>query len=263
MEKRTIIAFVLSFLVLIVWTHFTPKPVPVEKKETVKTEELEAISDFRKAADIGPFGKASLTADPARRVIPKVDEKEILVDTPLYTAVFSNIGPTIKSFKLKNYRQSLDPESPLIELVSFRNEAETYDEKEISDADFLLVNFRTPSSVQGENMTYQVDQEAVRLWPGSSPETLVFRAVSNDGLLMSQTFRFYPDQYKIDLDMNVENQSEIPAKGVFTAEIKALSSTEKKGYYSYVGLVLLMNGELQEMEIEEVSEKVESKGRIA
>jgi YidC/Oxa1 family membrane protein insertase len=263
MEKRTIIAFVLSFLVLIVWTQFfTPEPVPVEKEETVKTEELDAISDFRKTTDSRPPGEAHLTEDSARSVVPKVDEKEIRVDTPLYTAVFSNIGPTIKSFKLKNYRQSLNPESPLIELVSFRKEAETYDEKEISDADFFLLNFRTPSSVQGENMAYQVDQEAVRLGPGSSPETLVFRAVSNDGLLISQTFRFYPDQYKIDLDMNVENQSEIPAKGVFTAEIKALSSKEKKGYYSYVGLVLLMDGELQEMEIEEVSEKEESKGRI-
>ena len=49
MEKRTIIAFVLSFLVLIVWTElFTPKPGPNEKKGTVKTEEPEAISDSKK-----------------------------------------------------------------------------------------------------------------------------------------------------------------------------------------------------------------------
>ena len=51
MEKRTIIAFALSFLVLIIWTQlFTPKPVPVEQKGApVKTEEPEAGFDSKKA----------------------------------------------------------------------------------------------------------------------------------------------------------------------------------------------------------------------
>ncbi len=265
MEKRTVLAFALSFLVLIAWTQlFAPKPVPVQQEgPEVETEALEGLSEYEKASGITSSAVPRILKATTPRVEPKVDGKEILVETPLYTAVFSSIGPTIKSFKLKNYRQSLDPDSPPIELVSF-NKAEgldIYEEK--VHADFFLMNFRTPSSVQGENTVYLADKESLHVDPVSSPKDLVFSSVTAEGLQLIQTFRFYPDQYKIDLDINVKNQTEIPAKGVFTAELNTLSTTEKKGYYSYVGLVLLLNNELMEMEIEEVSEKKESKGRIS
>jgi len=265
MEKRTVIAFALSFLVLFIWIQLFPqKPVPVEKDgPAVETEAIEGLVEPKKASGIPTAIESQVLTATAARVESKVDEKEILVDTPLYTAVFSNVGPTIKSFKLKNYRESLDPDSSLIELVSFNKSEQIDIDEEIVSADFFLMNFKTPSSVQGENIAYQVDQDSVYVEPGSSPKNLVFRAISSEGLQISQTFQFYPDQYKIDLDISVKNQSETPVKGVFTAGLNALSTTEKKGYYSYVGLVLLLNNELMEMEIEDASEKKESKGQIS
>ncbi len=251
MEKRTILAFGLSFLVLMVWTTFfapeqdlAPKEVPATIEEVVDSQKM---SDIKYPSDGHPPTRA------VRSTLPKVEEKEILVDTPLYQAVFSNVGPTIKSFKLKQYQQTLDPDSPLIELVN----------PEMGEiADFLLMNFRTASSIQAEKSAWEVDSDTIQLDPGSAPANLVFRFVSSDGLLISQTFRFYPDQYKIDLDMQVANQSEMPVTGAFSAEINAMPPKEATGYYSFVGLVLLLDGNLNEIEIEETSEKVESKGRI-
>jgi len=254
MEKRTVLAFVLSFLVLIVWMAvFSPKQDQKQRFETpIEKEPPREIFDSPGSPDMqrpvtsqGPERQLKETAS-------EVDEKEIEITTPLYKAVFTNRGPTIKSFKLKKYRQTIAPDSPLIELVSLERNTD----------EFFLMNFKTSSPIQSETMLYQVDQGDIRLDPESPPKDLVFHSVTPDGLMIRQTFRFYADQYNIDMDMNVVNQSERPANGVFSASIKALPPKEKKGYYSYVGIVLLLNGQLEEMEIEEPSEEKVSDGQI-
>ena len=254
MEKRTILAFVLSFLVLMVWMSiFSPKQDQRQRaqREIVK-EAPQEITDFSRPPE---RQRPETTREPdtqQRDLIPTVPEKNIEVNTPLYRAIFTNRGPTITSFELKKYRQAIDPDSPLIELVSL----------EKNSADFLAMNFRKNPSIQSETMVYQADREAIQLEPGSPPAELVFHCVMPDGLMIRQTFRFYADLYNIDTDLNVFNQSEKPTNGVFSAAIKALPPKEKKGYYSYVGLVLLLNGQLEEMEIEKASEDKVSKGRI-
>ncbi len=104
MEKRTILAFALSFLVLFIWMQFMPqKPVPVQKDgPAVETEVLEGIAESEKVSDLLSSAESQTLKEAASRVESKVDEKEILVDTPLYTAIFSHVGTTIKSFKLQN-----------------------------------------------------------------------------------------------------------------------------------------------------------------
>jgi len=254
MEKRTILAFILSFIVFIAWySLFTPKQDQPQKKETAFEKEAPwEISDAAKAPDLPHPVPSQEPKEVVSEVIPEADEKEIEVDTPLYRAVFANAGPTMRSFKLKNYRQSIDPDSPLIELVNL--------EKDMGD--FFLMNFSALSSTQGGKIIYQVDQETLRLAPESSPKDLVFRSITSDGLSIRQTFRFYPDQYTIDLNIDVVNQSGESKKGAFAADLKVLQPQEKKGYYSYVGFVLLLNDELEEVEIKKASEEKVLKGQI-
>jgi len=97
MDKRTLLALGLSFLVFLVWSLlFGPKPKnrelgkqPIEKKE--KVEHISKDKPSPTASKTTIFsGKAAFY-------------KDIKVDTDLYTAVFSGSGPVIKSFKLKKY----------------------------------------------------------------------------------------------------------------------------------------------------------------
>jgi len=254
MEKRTILAFLLSFLVLIVWMAlFSPRRDQVQRgKPPLKKEAPLELSDSQKLPDMKPPVIPQAPREQVKTAVPKVDEKEIEINTPLYKAVFTNAGPTIKSFELKTYRQTVAPDSPLIELVSL----------EKNSADFIDLNFMTDSSIQNEKMIYQVDLKTLRLGPESLPQDLVFRSVTPDGLLISQTFRFYPDQYKIDTEVTVVNRSANSTTGAFTAAVKAIPPKEKKSYYSYVGLVHLLNGKLEEMKIKDASDPKESKGRI-
>ena len=106
MEKRTIIAFALSFLVLIIWSMlFTQKhrPAPEKARENVQEElpaaKPETIARQEKSPAPAPMPKE---VEPA--VTPETHEKGILVETPLYRAIFSSAGAAIKSFQLKKYR---------------------------------------------------------------------------------------------------------------------------------------------------------------
>ena len=254
MEKRTIIAFVLSFLVLIMWSYlFNPDKDQVSKKEEiVKKETSKEIQEPPQAKVLTHSESSEIPETLTGKTVTGIDEKEIQIDTPLYKAIFTNVGPTIKSFKLKKYFKTTDPDSPMIELVSL--------EKNMGD--FLLINFEGYSIGQNEKITYQVDSTTVRLGPESSPKDLIFISETSDGLSMKQTFRFFPDQYKIELNLDVVNKSGKTVNGTFKADLKALPPQEKASYYSYVGLALLLDDDLKEVEIEDTSEEEILRGQI-
>ncbi|MCP4664769.1 MAG: membrane protein insertase YidC, partial [Deltaproteobacteria bacterium] len=253
MEKRTILAFVLSFIILVAWAYFfgsQKDQAPRQDQEPVQEQVADKgaaprVSDVPKAQDVAPPAFQQPVEKTQEVEIPKkVDEKEIEINTPLYRAVFTNAGPTLKSFKLKKYRETTQPGSPLIELAGLGQEM----------AQVFLIKFDALSGGKDEKIAYNVDQETIRLGPESSPRNLVFRAMTPTGLSINQTFRFYPDQYKIDLEMRVTNSSGSMVKGVYRADIHALPPKKKKGYYSFVGLAILVNDELEELDIEEPSE---------
>jgi len=128
--------------------------------------------------------------------------------------------------------------------------------------DFLVVGFDPSSDLQTEKVIYQVDQQAIRMDSQSPPSELVFRSLSRDGLSIQQTFRLYPDQYRIDLAVKVVNQSDRSIQGAFAADLKALPPSGKRSYYAYVGLLLLLNDKLEEVEIKKVSEQKTMSGLI-
>jgi YidC/Oxa1 family membrane protein insertase len=141
-------------------------------EEIVKKETPEEIQKPPQAQDLAHPGSSQIPETLTSKIALKVDEKKIKIDTPLYKAIFTNVGPTIRSFELKNYLKTTDPDSPLIELVSFK--------KDIGD--FLLINFEESSINQNKTITYRVDQETIRLGPESSPKELVFSSKTSNGL---------------------------------------------------------------------------------
>ena len=255
MEKRTILAFALSFLVLILWSFlFNPSKDQVSKKgETPETVASKTVSQSPETAS-APHAAISKAPEKTKTKLSpaETDEKEVVVDTPLYRAVFTNAGPTIKSFKLKEYRESVEPDSPLIELINLQQDK----------ADFLIISFDGAPASQLEKTIYQVEHQKIRLESDSSPKNLVFHSSTSGGISISQTYRFYPDQYRIDLHVDVINQSGEIVTGAFVADIKALPPEGKQSYYSYVGIVLLLDDKLEEVKIKKESEPKDLAGRI-
>jgi YidC/Oxa1 family membrane protein insertase len=246
MEKRVIVAFVLSILVLLAWSLlFAPKPPEAPQKEEVTQLEKEK----RVLQPVAPpVTKAPTPAKEVEKPLATMKEKEIVVETPLYKAVFTNAGPTIKSFKLKNYRQAPQANSPMIDLVHLGESGE----------DFLKIDFNSGSNPQTNNTFYHVDAESISLIPASAPQDLTFKAVRSDGITVDQTFRFYPDKYQIDLLVSLQNQSENQIQGSLNAHVKNIP-TKDRGRLSFVGLALLSDGKLEELEPNDKEIKEEKK----
>ncbi|HEN21433.1 MAG TPA: YidC/Oxa1 family membrane protein insertase, partial [Desulfobacteraceae bacterium] len=254
MEKRTILALVLCFFVLFVWSSvFSPKDEQKpESKEQFEKEITQGIPET--PGDKTPDYQVSprINKESSSKAIPEAEETEIEIDTPLYRAVFSNAGPTIKSFRLKKYKQTMDLNSPSIELV----------ELEPGMGDYFLFSFSDSPSSNREKLVYQVNRSSIHLKNDSSPEELLFSSVTSNGLLINQIYRFNPDNYSIDLVIDVVNQSGNQVSGSFIADLNVLPPQEKKSYYSFAGFVLLLNDDLEEVKIKKPSEEKTFRGNI-
>jgi len=255
MEKRTILAFALSFLILLMWSLlFAPKQEQMPSKE-------KEVMDKREPAAPGPgqveTGPPETVAPPKTlkgdQISPlKIGEKEIHVETPMYRAVLSNAGPVIKSFQLKKYHLSTDPDSPLVELVTLQGNSQ----------DFIGVHFGHQPFSKLEKRVCRTNEMSLHLSQESNPQDLTFNSVTPEGITINQTFRFYPDKYSIDLIVSLENRSGKPVEGNVLAQLKNLPPDEKKSYYSFLGIALLLDEELEEIESDDFDKDKQLSGNI-
>jgi YidC/Oxa1 family membrane protein insertase len=245
MDKKTLLAFALSFLILFGWSFFF-KPEqdqkPHQEKSPVVTS-TEKAAPLPEKATAPPARPLSLAKEMAGKKTAPIPEKEIRVETPLYIAVFSNVGATIKSFKLKRYRETVDKDSPPIELVNVKK----------GMGDFLRFGFADGGDKNDLPLTYESDRSIIQVTPGSAPALLRFRSLTSDKLMITQVYRFYPDQYRIDLQVQVENLSQASIERSFQTILNALPPEGKKSYYSYIGLMALSDGKLKKLKIKKKS----------
>ena len=128
MEKRLLIAIVLSFLVLFLYQALfvkkqpPPEPVPEITPETVtETEKKPAVppSVLQEPESQAAEDRTQAAAPEEFQPVSSKREEQVFVNTSLYRGVWSNKGGVLKSWSLKDYR---DNEGEDLELVSRRTE---------------------------------------------------------------------------------------------------------------------------------------------
>ena len=109
-NKNLILAMVLSAVVMIVWFIFFPPPEPPAQTTTpTTTAETPAPAEAPAAAT-----DATVTAATAAIA----DAPRLKIDTPKLAGSISLVGARIDDLSLKTYRESLDPASPEVRLLS-------------------------------------------------------------------------------------------------------------------------------------------------
>ena len=246
MDKRTLLALGLSFLVFLVWSIlFGPKPTdrPVDKEPPPKKEQAQPPSKERKIPS-GP--KRDLMLETGR------DSRDIKVETELYTAVFSGSGPQIKSFELKKYRSKIGENAPLKELIHVKSR----------DGYGFNLGFSGHNIPSANWTACQVNQHNIALGTGDRPKELVYGWESPQGIEITTRFLFYPDTYNIDLSAMINNKSEYIIDDSLLLTLSRFPQETKKSYYAFEGMALLLGNKLEQVKVKKLKDKLFS-GQIS
>ena len=202
MEKRLILAIVLSFLVLMGYQYFVVKPTkpavpPVEISPAPPAAPLPGTAGA--AQESRQEAPAEAKAAPAEAV-PAPDlgavagqaETDVVVETSLYKAVWTNKGAVLKSWKLKKHKNSLKEDLDLVPAMA--GEIGRYPfSLGLDDAAFAgLLN----------SSLFEVSQAALDLRDGASGE---LRFVFSDAASVKaeKVFRFTGGSYALETEIRV------------------------------------------------------------
>ena len=203
MDKRTILAVVLSLAVIIVYQVFFLKPPakqpqqPVQPAATAEQKTAPAPAAPALPANQAPAAKIAQAAKPAPVVSP---EKTITVDTPLYTAIFTTKGGALKSFRLKKYRKTIEANSDIIEMVNIQAGMPSP----------LTISFHGSSVDIPAESSYDTNIPALDLTKNPENKTLTFTLTYPGQMKVEKTFTFHPGKYTFDLEIRAFNLSSEP-----------------------------------------------------
>ena len=240
MDKRTLLALGLSFLVFLVWSLvYSPKPTdkPIDKQSMPEKDQRQP---FLKERAVPSTPKRDFVLEAGR------DSEDIRIETELYTAIFSGSGPIIKSFKLKKYLSKLEKDSPLRELIHVKNK----------DGYGFNLGFSGQNIPNINWATYKVNRHNINIRTGDQPNELVYDWKSPQGIEIQTRFLFYADEYKIDLSVIINNKSEYLLDDNLLLNLSHFPQETKKSYGAFEGMALLLDNKLKEVKVKKLKDQV-------
>jgi YidC/Oxa1 family membrane protein insertase len=191
MEKRTLIAVVLSLLILVIYQEWISRQygTPTSPQQDEKEAEKPAPSSSKPQPRPLP---AQAIAAPAEQAV-----REIQVETDHYIAVFTTQGARLKSFTLKQFRTSVNKKSPPFEMVS-SNPGVPYP---------LGIQLRGLKPFNDEGLVYSVQESDLRL-TGDAKGSLLFQGKTPGGATLTKQFTLTGSSYPIGLEISVEGGEE-------------------------------------------------------
>ena len=198
MDKRTILAIILSMIVILVWQLMF---APERKEPPVVEEEARSVAKERRQDESAKEVTGYVEEDEKELKV-----RDVVVDTTLYRAVFTTDGGSLKSWTLKDYKDSVEkvvllrrtevkPPQP-VELVMVGESEDRPLETEIG------WNGSKEQEVVFDSDTYGLIVE------GNREGSVVFIGRLKNGLEVVKRYRFYGDQYRVDLDLEIVNRGD-------------------------------------------------------
>ena len=209
--KRTILAVALSALVIVAWGYFfQPQETPNQAQETVARDSGQIDTAFPAGAE-PPVVAPSFTPSAGR---------DVVVETPLYKAVFNSAGGVLTSFELNNYMNTLDPGSGRVNLVG----------SEALGVGPLGLLWQDQGTWRAESSQWgEPSSEKLNVMDG--PKTLTFSG-SFGGLAITRTMRFVPDTYLIEETVTLVNTTDTHISGRLGFNVASAPLTDKDDRYN-------------------------------
>lgn len=205
MERRVLLAIVLSFLVIYLYQALFVKPVP--KPNPASQSQSSPASGGAAVPPPAPVEASSArdttTVSSAAPVLAETAERDVRVETEEVIATFTNRGGRLKSWRLKRFA---DDKGEPVELVSH----------EFGDAQPLPFSLRLPDSAAtatANSALYAVSSPSLPEGPVTSTTEVRFEYKDSAGLSVSKQFRLEPKSYILSFGatVNIGDKAIVPA----------------------------------------------------
>ena len=251
-NKNLILATALSLVVIIAWTVlFAPEepPAPAPGTETAQTTAGDAPATGTPTAAPPAPGSTPATGEPVASIADPApeDSPRVAIDTPRITGSISLTGGRIDDVELKDYRVTIDDDSPIVRLLRPAG----------SDGGYYALHGwtggggLTGDQVPGADTPWEV--ETGETLTADSPVTLVWD--NGAGLTFRRTLSIDED-YTIAVTQSVENTGDTPARvAPYGLIVREGTPADLKGFFIlHEGAIRLADGELEETTYDNMTE---------
>ncbi len=235
-NKNLILAIVLSLLVMVGWTFLAEKlGLTPSREEIMQQQAASQAAAAKETAQIPATQEATqapLSTLPSFKPAPGQD---VIVETPLYKAIFYSGGATLRSFELKKYAANLQKE-PWITIMGFsfgqvapqglhKTPVNLVPPKTAQVAPLGLLINGQPSWSTGK---WSFAGQNISLETGTA--TLQFMG-EIDGLRLVREFTFYADTYQIKEKIRINTLGDAARSARIAYSVAEDASAAAGGYY--------------------------------
>lgn len=254
MDKRALLAVVLSIIVLYAYqSFFMTVPMVEEKSELKQTEEVipkETIDEKKEIVTEKPV--VSKMGEEVRKSVGKKETiteniEEFIFEGNKYRAVLSNRGGGgLKSFKLNNYKQTLSKTSENVEMVRTGSE------------DIL------PLSIQFKGDGLEVAPDTVFEVNKISPGEIEYLWSSEEGIDIRKKYFFHSDEYTLDVEITVSNNGKKSLSGEVGIALYERYQKERRSRYDIKRQIVKTSDKLERVDYGKIKdEAIIKEGDIA
>jgi YidC/Oxa1 family membrane protein insertase len=222
MEKRVLIAVVLSIAVMYGYSILFPPPQPVPP---VKGQPASVSAQ----AESAPVKNLVPPADVLSPLVVKAVDtaKDITVETEVFRAEFSTLGGSLKKLTLKQYRDQIGAAGKEIVLI---NE---------SKQNLLTLSSEYPGFASSP-VQYSASSANISL-SGAEKKSIDFSLVTSAGVHLIKRYTFNGTGYGITLDNIIQNRSASVQEGSLLTLLRnhSVKPTDDAGRYEVFGPAVL------------------------
>ena len=255
-QKNTILAIVLSAIVLIGWQYFFATPQANRQRQLAEQQRQEQLQQ-QPTAPAGTAGSPAANApqapgqagsagapQPREKVIASTPRVEI--DTPSVRGSIDLRGARLDDLSLVKYRETVDPNSPIVELLSPSGTADPF-YAEFGWIGEAGANLKLPNA---ETVWRQEGSGALQV---GHPITLVYD--NGEGLEFHRTIGV-DDKYLFTIEDSVSNKGAAPVTLYPYGLISRHGTPKTLGYYIlHEGFIGVLDGAVQEKSYKSIEEK--------
>jgi YidC/Oxa1 family membrane protein insertase len=257
-QMRLLLAIVLSFLVFVVWQWLVvepemakqpPEQATLAENTTTPQEGTSASPQSEEGNQPAPQPQAA----PIPKAPPTIENREarqIRVETPLYTAVFTEKGGALDDLILKDYHESTAKDSPLKDMIA-----------EAARKIPLKTGWEGQNLPGMESALYELGTPQDKIQVQDAAQTIEFRYTNAQGITIRKQFTFRPDSYLVEMNVTIANHSAAALDGKPTVKIANVVG-DPNSRITFEGPMALIGKSLEEVKIKDLAKQPELEGSL-